>query len=196
MGAAVSAATIRTTPQVRRFDYDVTNTVNVSCIDDVRRATQQLVYEVWPQAGFDELWLAFHDFELLFEGRMPGYEGCDTVYHDIQHTLDMTLATARLLAGYEITANGEENSARTAPSSASSAPCFTMPVISATAVTRITATEPNSPAATSVAAVRGCVTICRASVLRSMQRGQPRSFTLPAMRKPSIKLRWRIRSTV
>ena len=32
---------------------------------------------------------------------MPGYAGVDTVYHDRQHTLDVTLAMARLLAGYE-----------------------------------------------------------------------------------------------
>jgi hypothetical protein len=32
---------------------------------------------------------------------MPGYHGVDTVYHDRQHSLDMTLAMARLLVGYE-----------------------------------------------------------------------------------------------
>ena len=48
---------------------------------------------------FDKLWLAFYDFERLFTGRYPGYLGCDTTYHDMQHTLDMTLALARLVAG-------------------------------------------------------------------------------------------------
>jgi hypothetical protein len=33
---------------------------------------------------------------------MPGYFGVDTVYHDQQHTLDITLATARLIAGHEL----------------------------------------------------------------------------------------------
>ena len=37
----------------------------------------------------------------MFRGELPGYKGCDTVYHDIQHTLDMTLAMARLIASYE-----------------------------------------------------------------------------------------------
>jgi hypothetical protein len=32
---------------------------------------------------------------------MPGYFGVDTVYHDRQHTLDITLALARMLVGYE-----------------------------------------------------------------------------------------------
>ena len=45
---------------------------------------------------------AFLDFQRLFNGEYPGYYGCDTVYHDIQHTLDMTLANARLIAGFEM----------------------------------------------------------------------------------------------
>jgi hypothetical protein len=88
-------------PHVRRYDYDVTNTINVSCVESVRDAVRELYTGCWPDAGFDELWLAFHDFDRLFNGRMDGYEGCDTVYHDIQHTLDMTLAMARLAVGYE-----------------------------------------------------------------------------------------------
>ncbi len=45
--------------------------------------------------------VAFDEFDKLFTGRMPGYHGVDTVYHDRQHSLDMTLAMARLLVGYE-----------------------------------------------------------------------------------------------
>ena len=37
----------------------------------------------------------------MFAGRAPGYAGVDTVYHDRQHTLDVTLTMARLLAGHE-----------------------------------------------------------------------------------------------
>src|SRR4029078_8402325 len=44
----------------------------------------------------------FSDFERMFWGRMPGYFGVDTVYHDQQHTLDITLATARLIVGHEL----------------------------------------------------------------------------------------------
>jgi hypothetical protein len=45
--------------------------------------------------------VAFDAFDKLFTGRMPGYHGVDTVYHDLQHSLDMTLAVARLMVGYE-----------------------------------------------------------------------------------------------
>ena len=87
--------------QDRRNDYDVTNTVQVSNAADVRNAVWELYSSTFPGAPFDKLWLAFYDFERLFTGRYPGYLGCDTTYHDMQHTLDMTLAVARLIAGYE-----------------------------------------------------------------------------------------------
>jgi hypothetical protein len=87
--------------QDRRNDYDVTNTVQVSDPVMVRRAVRELFSETFPGASFDKLWLAFYDFERLFDGKFPGYLGCDTTYHDMQHTLDMTLALARLVAGYE-----------------------------------------------------------------------------------------------
>lgn len=87
--------------QDRRNDYDVTNTVQVSDPVAVRRAVRELFAATFPGATFDKMWLAFYDFERLFEGRFPGYFGCDTTYHDKQHTLDMTLALARLVAGYE-----------------------------------------------------------------------------------------------
>ena len=85
----------------RRNDYDVTNTVQVSNPTAVRDAVHELFAEAFPGASFDKLWLAFYDFERLFTGRFPGYHGCDTTYHDMQHTLDMTLALARLVVGYE-----------------------------------------------------------------------------------------------
>lgn len=87
--------------QDRRNDYDVTNTVQVSNPVAVRNAVHALFAETFPGMSFDKLWLAFYDFDRLFTGRYPGYSGCDTTYHDMQHTLDMTLALARLLVGYE-----------------------------------------------------------------------------------------------
>ena len=90
----------------RRSDYDVTNTVRVSSAADVRDAVQELFESAWPGTPFAPVARAFHDFELAFTGRMPGYFGVDTVYHDQQHTLDVTLAMARLMVGYERTHAG------------------------------------------------------------------------------------------
>ena len=89
--------------QYRRSDYDVTNTVQVSSVDAVRHAVFTLIEQTWPDAPLDALHAAFRDFEKLFTGQYPGYLGCDTVYHDLQHTLDETLASARLLVAYERT---------------------------------------------------------------------------------------------
>jgi hypothetical protein len=86
---------------LRRSDYDVTDTVRVSDPAAVRDAVEALFTATWPAASFDTLWLAFHDFRRLFRGQLEGYVGCDTLYHDTQHSLDVTLAMARLLAGYE-----------------------------------------------------------------------------------------------
>lgn len=85
----------------RRNDYDVTNTVQVSSAAAVCEAVEQLFHATWPGVSYDLVARAFEDFDNLFAGRMPGYHGVDTVYHDRQHSLDMTLAMARLLAGYD-----------------------------------------------------------------------------------------------
>lgn len=86
---------------IRRSDFDITNTVRVSSPQEVLRATEQLLVSAWPHITLAPVERAFADFDTLFAGRMPGYAGVDTVYHDRQHTLDVTLAMARLVAGHE-----------------------------------------------------------------------------------------------
>src|SRR6202161_4662481 len=86
---------------LRRNDYDVTNSVQVSSTAAVCAAVRELFAIGWPGEPFDRVAVAFDEFDRLFKGRMPGYHGVDTVYHDRQHSLDMTLAMARLLVRYE-----------------------------------------------------------------------------------------------
>jgi hypothetical protein len=85
----------------RRNDYDVTNSVQVSSTAAVATAVKELFSSVWPSGAFDRVAVAFEEFDKLFTGRMPGFHGVDTVYHDRQHSLDMTLAMTRMLVGYE-----------------------------------------------------------------------------------------------
>lgn len=93
----------------RRSDHDVTNTVQVSSWRAVCDEVHDIFNRLYPGASYQPIRRAFQDFDALFQGRMPGYLGCDTVYHDIQHTLDGTLAMARLISGYEFSAvNGEK----------------------------------------------------------------------------------------
>src|ERR1700690_1501776 len=88
---------------LRRNDYDVTNSIQVSSTAAVSQAVRELFAIGWPGESYDRVALAFEEFERLFSGRMPGYHGVDTIYHDRQHSLDMTLAMARMLVGYEST---------------------------------------------------------------------------------------------
>ncbi|CAM9748560.1 unnamed protein product [Phaeothamnion confervicola] len=87
--------------QHRLNQNDVTNSVNVESAPQVRDAVLDLYAQRYPGEDFSLLAKAFDDVHALFEGRYPGFLACDTLYHDIRHTLDMTLATARLIDGHE-----------------------------------------------------------------------------------------------
>ena len=80
---------------------DVTNKVDVEDPDAVRDAVLELLAARYPGASLAPLRQAFDDVKALFAGRFPGYLPCDTPYHDLRHTLDMTLAMARLLDGHD-----------------------------------------------------------------------------------------------
>jgi hypothetical protein len=92
----------------RRSDYDVTNTVQVSSTAAVTHAVEELFAAQWPGAPLTPIATALTTFDALFTGRMPGYNGVDTVYHDRQHSLDVVLAMARLLVGYERSVPAEQ----------------------------------------------------------------------------------------
>ena len=87
--------------QDRLNQNDVTNRVNVEDPARVRDAVLALYAARYPGIDPAPLGRAFADFQALFEGLYPGYLACDTLYHDMRHTLDMTLAMARLVDGYE-----------------------------------------------------------------------------------------------
>ncbi|NNF16246.1 MAG: hypothetical protein HKN70_05830 [Gammaproteobacteria bacterium] len=92
----------------RDSDYDVTGTVQVSDPHKVCTAVLEIFDTCFPAHPHDQVTAAFEQFRLLFEGKLPGYAGCDTIYHDMQHSLDVTLAMARLLGGQERAAPDDE----------------------------------------------------------------------------------------
>src|SRR5437763_14014359 len=85
---------------VRRSDFDVTNSVQVSSPRAVLRAVEVLYRPTWPGLSMEPLARAFEHFARLFAGLVPGYHAVHTVYHDRQPTLDITPALARLRVGY------------------------------------------------------------------------------------------------
>ena len=82
---------------------DVSNRINVEDSDQVRDAVIAIFNARYPGSDFAPLARAFNDVKALFEGDFPGYLPCDTLYHDARHTLDMTLAMARLVEGHDRT---------------------------------------------------------------------------------------------
>jgi len=85
----------------RGNEYDVTHHVKVTDVQSVSREVCRLYSLLYPKVSTTELQRAFTDVGQLFHGDYPGYLPCDTPYHDLQHTLDVTLAMARLISGYE-----------------------------------------------------------------------------------------------
>src|SRR6185503_3800686 len=101
--------------QDRLNQNDVTNRVNVEDPIRVRDAIASLYAARYPGIDVSPLERAFTDFAALFEGNYPGYLACDTLYHDMRHTLDMSLAMARLIEGHDRQcAEGERLGARRA----------------------------------------------------------------------------------
>ncbi len=85
----------------RHSQFDVSNTVNVSSTQAVCDAVCDIFHSCYLSVDDSQIRRAFEDFDNLFEGYYSGFNACDTFYHDKQHSLDMTLALARLIDGHE-----------------------------------------------------------------------------------------------
>ena len=85
----------------RGNEYDVSCRVNTTDAAIVNAEVNQIFRELYPRASTVQIDRAFSDLTALYRGERPGYHACDTAYHDVQHVLDVTLAMARLVDGYE-----------------------------------------------------------------------------------------------
>jgi hypothetical protein len=91
-----------------RNHYDVSESVDVTDPSAVDAEVKRIFHALYPDASANQIDRAFSDLDALYHGRYPGYHACDTAYHDIQHVLDVTLAMARLMEGYERAKIGPE----------------------------------------------------------------------------------------
>jgi len=107
---------------MRRNDHDVTDKIRTTDLKQVAGEVMRLYRGLYNGTPADSLEHAFADLQTLYGGEHPEYLPCDTEYHDIQHVLDVTLAMARLMDGYERSRNG---------SPALPAACFALGVITA-----------------------------------------------------------------
>src|SRR5204863_145765 len=81
--------------------HDVTDSIRTTQAGPVAAEILRIFRSLFPAGRADELKRAFADADRLYEGRHPDYWPCDTEYHDIQHVLEVTLAMARLMEGYQ-----------------------------------------------------------------------------------------------
>ena len=93
----------------RGNEFDVSCRVNTTDPGVVSSEVNRIYLDLYPGASASQLDRAFEDLSALYRGTLPGYHACDTAYHDIQHVLDVTLATARLIDGYERARIGKES---------------------------------------------------------------------------------------
>jgi hypothetical protein len=85
----------------RRNNFDVTNSIDTTDVASVSNAVDRIFDELYPNNSKNILDRSFADVDRMYRGEYQGYRACDTEYHNLQHTLDVTLAMARLMDGYE-----------------------------------------------------------------------------------------------
>lgn len=86
---------------MRRSDFDITDKIRTTDPMEVCAHVTGLFNALYPKGSSRPLQRAFGDMSRMYHGKHPDYHPCDTGYHDIQHVLDVTLAMARLLNGYQ-----------------------------------------------------------------------------------------------
>jgi len=71
--------------------------------ESVINEVQTIFFHSYKLESFEKIEHAFNLICSLFNGTLKGYRACNTEYHDLKHTLDAFLATARLIDGRNIT---------------------------------------------------------------------------------------------
>jgi hypothetical protein len=86
---------------MRRNDHDVSGSIRTTDPAAVCAEVRRLYHALYAPAASLPIERAFADAARIYRGAHPGFEACDTAFHDLQHVLDVTLAMARLMDGYE-----------------------------------------------------------------------------------------------
>ena len=90
------------TGRQRQSHMDVSNRIDVTDADAVSAEVRGMLQRRYPgEYQFGSIDTLFRDFARLYSGEYPGFHACDIKYHDSQHVLDVTLAMARLIDGYD-----------------------------------------------------------------------------------------------
>jgi hypothetical protein len=95
---------------VNSREIQLSRLIDASKPNNVLREVKRIFSFHYPPRHFGEVRRCYSLIVDLFQGRFPGYKACNTEYHNLHHTLDVFLATARLLDGYNLKKKGLSSS--------------------------------------------------------------------------------------
>jgi hypothetical protein len=73
--------------------------IRADSLPSVIKEIREILYSISPGIDLSMVISAFNMTVDLYEGRFPGYQRCNTLYHDLRHTTDTIIAMARLVHG-------------------------------------------------------------------------------------------------
>ncbi len=76
---------------------------------EIITAVESIYCNYYPRDTFPYLTKCYHKIIDLFNGKFPGFNKCNTDYHDLEHTMEVFVAAARLIDGYNLTNNRKLN---------------------------------------------------------------------------------------
>jgi hypothetical protein len=83
-------------------DFEPIQYEHLVCMENAREVLDEvdnILLLLFPDFDLGALHRVYENVVKLFEGQWPGYQKCNTKYHDFNHTLDCFLAMARLIHG-------------------------------------------------------------------------------------------------
>lgn len=78
---------------------DVTGTIDTKNPNATHKEIRRIYENLFGLTLFDKIEYTLETIVDLFYGKYPGYQKCDTLYHDLEHTLQAYLAMARIFDG-------------------------------------------------------------------------------------------------
>lgn len=79
--------------------------VDIHSPEAVLKEVQEILRHISPQFDIEPINSAFSTVVDIFSGDYPGYQACNTLYHDLRHTTDAFLAMSRLIHGAMLNGN-------------------------------------------------------------------------------------------
>lgn len=76
--------------------------LSIKTPDAADHEVRSIISGIFPDFDFSDFDDLLDEVVRLFEGRLSGFAGCDTCYHNLGHTMETLVATARLLHGIHL----------------------------------------------------------------------------------------------